>query len=492
MSFALRLSFGAALVALALIAFPYTSDAAQVNVTIGDSYFSPKNITINAGDTVVWTHVGGATHTVTADDGSFNSGSLQNGQSYSRTFNAVGTYPYYCIPHGSPGGLGMSGTVTVVTAPSPAPVPTPAPAPVPVPTPIPIPVPTPTPVPPTTADALRAQAQALLAKVQQLQAQLGGSASASPSVTIDSSSCPNIGRSLKRGSSGEDVTRLQQFLARDSAIYPEALTTGYYGTLTEAAVKRWQAKYNIVSSGTPESTGYGVVGPRTAAAIAILCTTGSYNGVPGPSGSSAPVGGFIQVTPVTGSAPLTIAVQATVNTVTSCSGAAYMLDYGDGTIPSQIVVPAGNCAQMTQTLGHTYQYGGTYLITLSAGAHRTTATVQAYGAGPPLPVPTPTPTPTPSPTPAPSTSWGIVSVTPAVGGNPLAIAVEIDYPACAAYSIDWGDGALPSSVAAQSGCAGGASRATLNHTYSTGGTYTVSLRDGGGTVKASSGVSIVN
>ena len=491
MSLLLRLWLGTALAALVLLAFPHASDAAQVNVTIGDNFFSPKNITINAGDTIVWTHVGGAIHTVTADDGSFNSGSLQGGQSYTRTFSTAGTYPYYCIPHGSPGGLGMSGTITVVAAPPPTP--TPVPTLVPPTAGGPTSIPTPTSVPPTTADALRAQAQALLAKVQQLQAQLGGSGSASPpAVTIDSSSCPLIGRSLKRGSSGEDVTRLQQFLARDAAIYPEGLVTGYYGPLTEAAVKRWQAKYNIVSSGTPASTGYGVVGPRTATAIAILCTTGSYNGIPGPAGGRAPVGGFIQVTPVTGNAPLTIAVQATVNTVTSCSGATYALDYGDGTVPAQIAVPTGQCAQMTQTLGHTYQYGGTYLVTLSAGAHRTTATVQAFGTGPPSPTPTPTPTPTPSPTPAPSTSWGIISVTPAVGGNPLAIAVEIDYPACAAYSIDWGDSSLPSSVAAQSGCSGGSSQATVNHTYSAGGMYTISLRDGSGAVKTSSGVSIVN
>ncbi len=484
MSLRLQLLVGAVLAALALLSLPNVSSAAQVNVTIGDNFFSPKNITINPGDTVVWTHGGGAGHTVTADNNSFNSGTLQNGQSYSQTFTAVGTYPYYCIPHGSPGGGGMSGTITVV-APASPPLPSTTPAPVPAQAPV------PTSAPPSTAGELRARAEALLARVQQLQAQLSGG-SAAPPVTIDSSSCPNIGRSLKRGARGDDVRRLQQFLARDVSVYPEGLATGYYGSLTEAAVKRWQAKYNIVSSGTPESTGYGVVGPRTAAAIAILCSTGSYNGIPGPSGGSAPVGGFIQVTPVSGNAPLTIAVQATVNTVNSCAGATYTLDYGDGTIPVQIVVPAGNCTQMTQTLGHTYAYGGTYSVTLSAGQHRTSATVQAYGAGPPAPTPAPSPTPTPTPTPAPSTSWGIVAVTPAVGGNPLAVSIEIDYPACAAYSIDWGDGSLPSSSPSQSGCSGGASRAVVNHTYSVSGIYTISLRDGGGTVKANSAITIVS
>lgn len=346
-------------------------------------------------------------------------------------------------------------------------------------------------VSPSTADQLREQAQALLARVQQLQAQVGAGGSApvvKAGVGSDSSSCPLIGRSLKRGSSGDDVMRLQQFLARDSGIYPEGLATGYYGALTEAAVRRWQVKYNIVSSGTPESTGYGVVGPRTASAIAILCTTGSYGGIPGPGGAPSPVGGFIQVTPIAGDAPLNVAIQATVNTVNSCNGATYILDYGDRTPPAHIVVPAGNCAQMVQALAHQYQYGGTYSITLSAGAHRTSATVQAYGASPPSPTPTPAPAPTPPP---PSTSWGIISVTPAVGGNPFAVSLQIEYPACVAYSIDWGDGSIPASVVSQSGCSGSSSNATANHTYYAGGNYTISLRDGSGTVKATAGVTII-
>ncbi|MBI4093635.1 peptidoglycan-binding protein [Candidatus Kaiserbacteria bacterium] len=465
----LRLSLVMMLAALTLLALPRASDATQVNIGMGPYYYSAANVTVQVGDTVVWTNTDSISHSVTSDNGFFDSGSTQSGITFSRTFTTPGTFPYHCIFHN-----GMTGVINVVPVAA-------------------TPPPPPTTVPPpqqSNTGALRAQAEALLAKVQQLQAQLGApmppAASNQPGITIDSSSCPLIGRSLKKGSSGDDVTRLQQFLARDFTIYPEALATGYYGSLTEAAVKRWQAKYNIVSSGSPESTGYGVVGPRTAAAIAILCSTGSYNGVPGPSGAGAPVGGFIQVTPISGNAPHAINVQTTVNTTNSCAGAIYTLDYGDGTQPARIAVPAGQCTQLTQTLGHTYAYGGTYLMTLSAGAHRTTATVQVYGAGPPQTAPTPTP---PS---APSSSWGIISVTPAVGGDSLAIAIEIEHPSCLAYSIDWGDGSFPSNIAAQSGCSGGSATATANHTYGLSGTYVVSLRDGGGTTKASSAVTIVN
>jgi len=241
--------------------------------------------------------------------------------------------------------------------------------------------------------ALQAQIATLLQQVTALQQQMGvsGSASAGAGTTgaqgvsglaqqagvqvVDSSSCPQIGRSLKMGSSGDDVKRLQQFLARDASVYPEGSVSGYYGSLTEAAVRRWQVKYNIVSSGSADTTGYGVVGPRTAAAISLQCST--YAG--GGSGASAPVGGYIQVSPISGNAPLTVNVQATVNTTNSCAGATYTLNWGDNTPNQSIPTTTTNCTQASQTYTHVYQYGGTYLIALSAGGHRTTATVTVYG-----------------------------------------------------------------------------------------------------------------
>ena len=485
-------SFGVAALAFLLALAPHSAAAAQMNVSMGANYFTPPNVSVNVGDTVVWINSDVMPHTVTASDGSMDSGTLQPGAAYPRTFTVPGTYSYRCLFH-----PGMVGTVTVVApymyGPAPAPAPTPTYTY----------VPSSVPVPPSTADQLRVQAQALLERVQQLQAQLGGSTYRGPTyqgtlpgspsnVALDSSSCPLIGRSLKKGSQGDDVTRLQQFLARDSSIYPEGRVTGYYGELTEAAVRRWQAKYNIVSAGTPASTGYGVVGPRTAAAIALLCTTGSYGGVPGPGpiAPAAPVGGFVRVTPIVGNAPLTVAIQATVNTVSSCVGAPYLIDYGDGTIPAQIFVPPGSCQQLVQTFSHRYLYGGTYLITLSSGAHRTSATVQVYGNGPLAPTPSPTPPPEPAPPVTPV--WGIVSVTPAVGGNPFAVSTQIAFPTCAAYSVDWGDSSLPATVGGQSGCASGTANATYQHTYSGAGNYTISLRDGNGAVQSTASVSIVD
>lgn len=90
-----------------------TAPAPVETVTIVDSAFQPAELTVPAGTTITWVHQGRLTHTVTANDGSFNSGNLRNGDTFSFTFSEAGSYPYYCRFHGSPGGFGMAGTITV-------------------------------------------------------------------------------------------------------------------------------------------------------------------------------------------------------------------------------------------------------------------------------------------------------------------------------------------------------------------------------------------
>lgn len=74
-------------------------------------------------------------------------------------------------------------------------------------------------------------------------------------------------QNMAKGSRSSQVTPLQQYLARDPALYPEGIVSGYFGTLTEKAVQRFQKKYGIASSGTPSTTGYGAVGPKTRAKL---------------------------------------------------------------------------------------------------------------------------------------------------------------------------------------------------------------------------------
>lgn len=84
-----------------------------------------------------------------------------------------------------------------------------------------------------------------------------------------------ISSSLDFGATGPQVVELQTYLAKSPSIYPEGLITGYFGPLTQRAVQRFQTAQGIVSSGTPATTGYGRVGPLTAARINALIGMGS-------------------------------------------------------------------------------------------------------------------------------------------------------------------------------------------------------------------------
>jgi plastocyanin len=68
-------------------------------VTIKDFEFTPASVTVKLGDTVMWTNDGPSTHTVTADDGSFESGDLSAGKTFSHTFQTAGTFTYHCSIH---------------------------------------------------------------------------------------------------------------------------------------------------------------------------------------------------------------------------------------------------------------------------------------------------------------------------------------------------------------------------------------------------------
>ena len=82
------------------------------SVTVSNFQFAPKTITVKAGGTVTWMNKEGL-HTVSADDDSWESPTLNAGQSYSHQFSKPGTYRYHCSFHGSPG-HDMAGVVTVV------------------------------------------------------------------------------------------------------------------------------------------------------------------------------------------------------------------------------------------------------------------------------------------------------------------------------------------------------------------------------------------
>ncbi len=72
--------------------------------------YSPASITVVIGvnNTVTWVNEDGVLHTVTATGGSFDSGTMAAGASWSHTFTTPGTYSYVCTFHSW-----MKGTITV-------------------------------------------------------------------------------------------------------------------------------------------------------------------------------------------------------------------------------------------------------------------------------------------------------------------------------------------------------------------------------------------
>jgi plastocyanin len=88
-----------------------TGDEAEVEME--DFRFKPQVLVIRAGTTVKFANKDEAQHTATSDTGVFDSGYLSKGEEYFFTFTEPGAYPYYCIPHGGPGGQGMSASIIV-------------------------------------------------------------------------------------------------------------------------------------------------------------------------------------------------------------------------------------------------------------------------------------------------------------------------------------------------------------------------------------------
>ena len=84
----------------------------DAEVSAIDNAFDPSIVRIEPGQSVEWEMDGRSPHTVTADDGSFDSDKLEPGETYVRTFDEPGVYSYHCKFHGGPG-VGMTGIIAV-------------------------------------------------------------------------------------------------------------------------------------------------------------------------------------------------------------------------------------------------------------------------------------------------------------------------------------------------------------------------------------------
>jgi plastocyanin len=111
--------------AVVVVGLPPQGGAARRNVTITGKQFDPRELTVAVGDEVTWVNKDdGQAHSVTADDGSFDSSPdcstanpaacMDERAQFRHVFSAEGRFPYYSRPHGGPGGQGTSGVVVVV------------------------------------------------------------------------------------------------------------------------------------------------------------------------------------------------------------------------------------------------------------------------------------------------------------------------------------------------------------------------------------------
>jgi plastocyanin len=106
----LAIALGGLAVTVSGIALWPVPSAAQAQTTVGivepdrakpDTWkFDPPEITVKAGTTVVWDWRGDDKHSATADDGSFDSGIIQQrGATWQHKFGGPGEFPYSCTPH---------------------------------------------------------------------------------------------------------------------------------------------------------------------------------------------------------------------------------------------------------------------------------------------------------------------------------------------------------------------------------------------------------
>jgi plastocyanin len=115
------ISITAAALAIALVCSARTrpsrsavlaAPVANATVKISNFQFTPKVLTVAPGTTVEWVNEAGR-HTVEADDGSFKSDVLKQGDKFAHKFDKAGTYAYHCEFHGEKGGKDMAGKIIV-------------------------------------------------------------------------------------------------------------------------------------------------------------------------------------------------------------------------------------------------------------------------------------------------------------------------------------------------------------------------------------------
>ena len=110
------LTISGALIFMLLIAVGCSKDDSTSNpnlpghtIHITNSGFNSDSVQVATGEFVTWINDDNTAHTVTADDGSFDSGDITPGSSYKLQFNTIGIFYYHCKNHST-----MTGVIRVL------------------------------------------------------------------------------------------------------------------------------------------------------------------------------------------------------------------------------------------------------------------------------------------------------------------------------------------------------------------------------------------
>ena len=321
-------------------------------VHLAGAQFSPTTVTVAVGGTVTWTNNDASKHTVTADDASFDSATLNSGATFAHTFTAPGTYPYGCDFHGN-----MRGTVIVTAAGSPAPAPAPVP-PAPVP---PAPVaPAPVPNPPTPPVAAPPAAPAPGATPTNESININNNSFAPSTITV------NVGSTIT-WSNGDTVTHT---VTADDQSFTSGLlkkATSWSHTFATAGTFTYFCEIHPDMTGTVIARAADGTAPPAAApptnnvaqannTSAAAATTAGASSTANGSGSAAAAG------PTTGSIAITdsgftpasfrLAVGGTL-TFANNGKAAHTVTATDGSFDSDMIRSGG-------TWAHTFNTAGTF------------------------------------------------------------------------------------------------------------------------------------
>jgi hypothetical protein len=192
----------------------------------------------------------------------------------------------------------------------------------------------------------------IASSTQQPSAGFGGSrlptaTSSSTESAYLASHCTVPAGTLQSGMRGADVSTLQNFLISQGYMASSSMS-GFFGTTTEGALKDWQDKQGIASSGDASSTGWGVFGPHTRLIMAGLCNPtpppphlGAPMGTQGPSGfngrpniASSSIGTQVPAPTCTLTSTQAFSSPNTVNITWTSTNAIYASDPSGGRDPA--------------------------------------------------------------------------------------------------------------------------------------------------------------